>query len=886
MIPYKTGALTRRVGTKYIATVKNVHQSAMDDAGVNLIKFIFSPETEFVLEFGNFYVRFYSNGQQVNLNTAPLWVSLTPYVQGDFVTDPTTLLIYYNKSDVTSATQPHSDPSHWDQQTIYEVPTPYGSITAPDQSVFDGEVFFIVPCQINDVIYLVHPRVAPYKLTRFTDTDWKMEPANFITPPLLDQNVTDTTIAASATTGAGVALVATAPAWGAATYYSLGNSVLQGGVIYNCIVPHVSAVFATELAAGYWEAVTVFIASQIGSTWQLGYIPAVTFVELVGVAATGLPNGTSAVLEVLGAWEVHTYGVWSNDIAIQQSTDQGTTWSTVRTFTSRGDANADISGTAVVTSKYRIVVSNTAVPPVPGTIPPRVVFQRIDAFLYGLVKITAVGGPYAATATVVTKLNSTAATQYWSEAAWSHYRGFPRAITTFQQRVIYGSSGFQPQRIWGTVTNDLENFDLGNQELATDAFAFDLNAPSRGPIQWLISQTDLFAGFSGAEWVINSGVTNATGANAGAAITATNINALEHSTWGSAPRVQPGIVGDAVLFTQRQATSLRQMQFSVYTAKYMSEDLTTLSDHLFASGIVATDYQSRWRKQGIIWAVTRQGTLCGMTYELAQEVFGWHRHQTGFGVINGVTITPDNGFESLAVIDGRGIDDDELWVVVNRNIGGVKTRYIELFNPVNWEEVFTAAPSPAGPVLADAYYVDCGKTTSTSGTRVVTGLTHLEGRYVVGLANGNAFGPLHVVSGQITLPNQFPTTIAKIQVGLPIPYSGQPMRVDLDPRQGNTQALTKQHKDIFARVWNSCGGSISNGTTGANAQPPVPLPYASDASSPIPVRTLVTTPTDLRIGPAKMPTITADPVMIVQGDDALPVTVLALIFKYENIGEA
>ena len=49
------------------------------------------------------------------------------------------------------------------------------------------------------------------------------------------------------------------------------------------------------------------------------------------------------------------------------------------------------------------------------------------------------------------------------------------------------------------------------------------------------------------------------------------------------------------------------MIFSIQTAKYMSDDLTGESEHLFTSGIVQLAYQQRWRGQGLVWVVTQQG---------------------------------------------------------------------------------------------------------------------------------------------------------------------------------------------------------------------------------------------------------------------------------------
>jgi hypothetical protein len=372
----------------------------------------------------------------------------------------------------------------------------------------------------------------------------------------------------------------------------------------------------------------------------------------------------------------------------------------------------------VAPGSYRVVITNWSDPASHSPVitlstTPRVVFEVVDAFKNNVVNITGVTNAYTATATNITPQVDTSATQYWSEAAWSDVRGYPRAVTSFQQRVIYGGSAYEPQRIWGSVTNDIENFDRGDGTLATSSWAFDLAAVGRGPIQWLLAQTDLFVGFSGAEWIVNSGSASSSGGLSGAAITAQAINAVEHSSWGSAPFVQPAIVGNALIYTQRAQRTMQQMLFSIYTQKYMSADLTSLSEHLFGAGIVQMDYQPQFRNQGIIWAVTKTRGLCGMTYQLEQEVFGWSRHVTGSGV--------DRGFESVAVVQGYGTKDDEVWVSVNRIVNGTTYRYIELIDPLVWETAVTSDPNGVtatglpSPDLRYAFYVDSGITVTNPG---------------------------------------------------------------------------------------------------------------------------------------------------------------------------
>lgn len=857
MIVLKQGGATRRPGTRYIGTAKYASNFAFFDATCRLLKFQFSPTTSFMIEMGNKYFRFYSNQQQVTLSSAPTWVSGTTYAIGQFVEDPGDAnQIYYCVLGLTSTTQPHLDATHWVQQNIYEVPTPYDAEALVGESTWDPDIWQVVPCQINDVVYLVHPDYPVYKLTRLADTNWTMAPVVFDVPPMLDQNVSNTTLTPSGLTGS-ITLTANAPAWTTATYYAAGNSVSEAGILYVAKVSHVAGTFATDLAAGKWEVQTIFQSGHVGSYWQISHLRDANYVAIDITA-----NGFSSQLLVKGAWELTTSGVWAADVKLERSFDNGVTWTTIRTVSAVGDRNTSITGTAEVSALYRIEVANYTNSS--GTIDPRAVLTSVDAFIRGTVQITSVTNAYLATGTVVSELDTTSATSYWSEGAWSDVRGYPRAVTTFQQRTIYGGSDYEPQRIWGSVTNDLENFDRGDSSLSTDSFAFDLAAVGRGPIQWLIAQTDLFVGFSSAEWVVNSG------SSGDAAISPTAVNAVEQSTWGSATGVQPAIVGNGIFYTQRAQRTMQQMLFSIYTTRYMSSDVTHLSEHLFGAGIVQIAYQPQFRNQAIVWDITKSHAMCGMTYQLEQEIFAWHRHTTGDGT--------DTGFESCASVQGHGSNDDEVWVVVNRTIGGTRYRYIELMDPTVWEVQGEAENGIPTPDIKKAFYVDAGISVSGPSSNVISGLDHLKGRLVVGLLNGNiTFGPLTVSnSGTITIPNYSPVSgnLDKLHIGLPINYAAQTMRLDLGGR-GPMAGLNKAISKLFLRLYNALGGNISDG----------------NKSTPIKYRgTLVPLGEgpDIYTGEKQVQPFnnvnSDDPIYIVQGSDALPLTLLATVIRFDVVG--
>ena len=872
MVVLKQGGVTRMAGTRFIAKTKYYNDPTK---ATRLIPFKFSPTTAFVLEFGHQYIRFYSNGQPVIVGGIPL-----------------------------------------------EIATPYNAIISTTQ--WETDIWNITACQVNDVVYIAHANNPPYKLTRYEDTYWDLQLVNFNVPPLLDQNISDTTISASATTGS-VTLSASSRSWGTLIYYQEGNSVAVSGILYTCNTSHISGTFATDLAAGLWTVQTIFQAAHIGSTWQLNYLRNSSQVALdiiaivtpawvasksytVGKFIKYTPSGfyyrcliahtstasfptdlaagkwvvlggapttmISDPISTLGSWTLSTYGTWSADIILESSYDNGTTWNTIRSITGRADTNISDTGNAQLIALYRLQYTNFT--SVSSTTVPRVVFENTDSFNNGLVKITAVGGAYSATATVVTQLNDTTATKYWSEAAWSDYRGYPKAVTLFQQRMVYGGTSYEPQRIWGSVTNDLENFARGDQTLATDSYAFTIGAISRGAIQWLVAQTDLFVGFSGAEWVVSSGSSvNAQGISA--SVTPTAINAVEQSAWGSATGVSPCVVGSAVFYTQRSGQTIQQMLFSIYTTKYMSSDLTALSEHLFGSGIQQIDYQPSFHSQSSVWVLVRGGALMCMTYQIEQEIFAWSRRTSEYNdVVAGVK---DLGFNALAVINGTGTDNDQVWVIARRSVNGDVCNYVELIDPTNWETKGDSTDGVPTVQPNDYFYVDSGITVATPDSTTISGLDHLVGRSVVGVDGGNiAFGPFTVADdGTITIPS---FSGNPIRVGIPLEYAVQPMRLDIDPRIGVMQGLNKAIHSLIFRLRNALGGNVSDGVGDGDGQP-IPVVYRT-------IGGLFSLPTipftgDKSVQPRSNIT-SADPQFIIEGSDPLPLTILATTVKYDVVG--
>jgi hypothetical protein len=210
MIVFPQGGITRRPGTYYAGTTK-------DGGQVRLINFEFSDTQAYVLEFGNLYIRIYKDGGLVTAATTAI-TAITKanpavvtaaghglsngdrvYITG--VVDMTEVnnleFTVANKS--TDAFQLSGINSS--AYTTYGSAGTVGEITEITTTYTLAQLATINFAQSADVLYLAHLSHAPAKLTRTSHTAWTLGDIDFVDGPYLDENITDTTLYASANTG-------------------------------------------------------------------------------------------------------------------------------------------------------------------------------------------------------------------------------------------------------------------------------------------------------------------------------------------------------------------------------------------------------------------------------------------------------------------------------------------------------------------------------------------------------------------------------------------------------------------------------------------------------------------------------------------------------------
>jgi len=142
----------------------------------------------------------------------------------------------------------------------------------------------------------------------------------------------------------------------------------------------------------------------------------------------------------------------------------------------------------------------------------------------------------------------------------------------------------------------------------------------------------------------------------------------------------------------------------------------------------------------------------------------------------------DGQVDSIAVMPGMpDSGEDEVWVAVLRDIGGVSTRFIEVMQPRKFA------------TQSDCYFVDCGVQYDGDATTTITGLDHLEGETVSILGDGADYGDMVVSDGSVTLP----IAVSKASVGLPFRYKLKPMRLDTSDRRGASHGMIKKIGRLF-----------------------------------------------------------------------------------------
>ena len=469
-------------------------------------------------------------------------------------------------------------------------------------------------------------------------------------------------------------------------------------------------------------------------------------------------------------------------------------------------------------------------------------------------------------ATVVTweikkDLGSATATTDWALGAWSEHTGYPKTVSFFEQRLIFGGSTLYPQTIWASESGFYEHFHAGVGDPA-DSFIYTIAANKVNTITWLAPARDLIVGTAGGEFKV--------GRPTGEPLQPDNVQITQQTTYGGYS-TQPIQIGNAVLFVQRQRKKIRELAYRFEDDAYLAPDMTLLAEHITGNGIVDVDYAQE--PQSIYWAVRQDGVLLGLTYQREEDVVAWHRHIIGgsfkqtFNAASDVTSkTTDPNYNGYITITNHGFNTgDKVYYDANggTKIGGLQDKSYYYVIAVNantiefadsYEQAIdrTVLQISAGvgthsisgiskvksvctisedlqnqtwviverkinnsivkyvEYLDDKLNMDSGlSTTVNADSSTITGLDHLEGESVQILIGDAVYPNQTVSSGSITISLPANTGYKSLEIGLGYISQLKTMRVEAGASAGTAQGRKKRYNEVLVRLHKTVGVNIN-----------------------------------------------------------------------------
>lgn len=322
-------------------------------------------------------------------------------------------------------------------------------------------------------------------------------------------------------------------------------------------------------------------------------------------------------------------------------------------------------------------------------------YRGLTSEEWGWATITAFGSSTSVTALIVKDFTTSPASTEWRLGSWSDTTGFPQSTTFHEQRLYFAATSDQPQTLWGSTAGLIVDFQPDNSDYkdAVDddtAVTFTIASTEANVIHWLNSRRSLFLGTSG-------NIFSAEASNNFEAITPTNIT-IRPAVGVDCKQSAALTTENATLFVHFFGKKLMELAFFFDDDSFRATDLTILAEDVTSTGI---KYMAKQEEpDNIIWGVTDDGKLIGLTYLRRQKVVGWHSHTIG-----GTSVS----VEAVSTIPGS--TQSEVWISVKRTIDGGTKRYVEVVT-----ETFDETKS-------DMWFVDSGLEFTSTDSATITAIT-------------------------------------------------------------------------------------------------------------------------------------------------------------------
>jgi hypothetical protein len=350
---------------------------------------------------------------------------------------------------------------------------------------------------------------------------------------------------------------------------------------------------------------------------------------------------------------------------------------------------------------------------------------------------------------------------------------YPGTITFHEQRAFWGRTTNRPNAVFASRSADYENMDYTRPTREDDAFLIGLVANKVNSVNQLVSSKQ------GLLALTSHNIFSIQGSNEDY-ITASPPPRVRPEVSRGVSRLNPIIVDNVTFYETAKTGEIRTIGYEFELDGIRTDDLTIFSRHLFENQDVV-DWVYAEKPASAVWLVRADGSLLCLTWDQAQQVWGW------------TLCTTDGLFKRVCVITESG--EDRVYFLVEREIDGDTKLYVERMASELWQD------------QAAACYLDCARTFDNEiPIAVFDRLDHLEGESVIAWVDGSMVStdingdPLVVTDGRISLPDGGGLIVT---IGLPYTALIETLPLAIQTGNGWSVARPQQAGKVVLRVVNS-----------------------------------------------------------------------------------
>ena len=744
MTPHVIGGVSRRGGSVYVHGARKTNTG--EDFPALLVPFVVTKTLSYMLELTDYHLRVYHNHDLV-LN---------------------------------------------EDGSIYELDTPYSVEDLFDE---DGSSR-LSHLQVNDVMYFCHEKHQVQKLSRYGETDWRLEGLVLDDGPFARENTNENKVL-RATAETGVVTITSemkASCKQESPIRAAGSPGYEGRLRIYSGDKMLLHKFSSSFSKG--DNLNPVFAQMIKSSnigLEVSTKDNYNSFTITDVSAGNIYSGKTITLEVHYTYEGYadtrvdlTFSSSGSDLDLFSAKDVGRLirltsqnvdtqyWYIGRESVKKGD---------VLKSEgkyYEAQADGTC-----GSIKPqhtegtesdgKITWKYLHAG-YGWGTITQYISPSKVEVLVNGRFPKDIVTFKWQLGIIGEDGKYPHVAFYFKDRLGLGIDTKEGMNICFSKTGDYENFSEQDYGEVLNDSAFSMTIlTSLCKLSFIKESEALYVGTQGQILQIRP-------MSSGEVFGPKNV-AYDIIAPVGAMMLAPISIGGSMLFAGLKGKDLYDLGYSSDTETYEPTEVSLLAKEHLRQGIVAWTLQ--YEPNRVVWCLRKDGKLLGLTYNKSQLVQAFHLHET------------DGKYVSIAAIPSPDGQTDELWAVVKRG----DTYCVEYFRdglPVDVPADLNAQEK-AEFDRKYAFYVDSGRQfTFEEPVEKVEGLYWLAGKDVAVLADGQAYTG-HVDAGTLTLQLKEPASV--VAVGLPYKSTLEPTPI----ASATASSAVARINQVIVRLQNSCG---------------------------------------------------------------------------------